>query len=61
MYTELVMEAAGKKVTVKHIDGPLGVRGRNSDTSLLKKNLTGRRRNRLRMGLQKRMHGLMNR
>ena len=23
------MEIAGKKLTIKHIDGPLGVRGRN--------------------------------
>jgi len=28
---ELVREIAGKKLTIKHIEGPLGVRGRNSD------------------------------
>lgn len=33
---EMVMGIAGKKVSMKHIDGPLGVRGRNSDNTLIK-------------------------
>lgn len=36
---EIVMEVARKKVTIKHISGPLGVRGRNSDNRLIKKEL----------------------
>ncbi len=32
---EIAMEIAGKKITVKHIPGPLGVRGRNSDNNLI--------------------------
>ncbi len=36
---EMVMEIAGKKVKIKHIPGPLGVRGRNSDNRLIKKKL----------------------
>ena len=28
--------SAGKQVTIRHIDGPLGVRGRNSDNRLIK-------------------------
>jgi len=36
---EIVMEVAGKKVTLKHIEGPLGVRGRNSDNKLIKEKL----------------------
>ena len=28
---EMVMQIAGKKLAIKHISGPLGVRGRNSD------------------------------
>lgn len=32
----MVMSIAGKKLTVKHIDGPLGVRGRNSDNALMR-------------------------
>jgi len=34
---DLVAQAAGINVTKKHIDGPQGVRGRNSDNSLLRK------------------------
>ena len=36
---EIVMEIAGKKVRLKHIAGPLGVRGRNSDNKLIKEKL----------------------
>jgi GDP-D-mannose 3',5'-epimerase len=32
---EIVSDIAGIKITKKHIDGPQGVRGRNSDNSLL--------------------------
>lgn len=32
---EMIMEIAGKKLTIKHIPGPLGVRGRNSDNRLI--------------------------
>lgn len=35
--TEIVMEVADKKLSLNHIDGPLGVRGRNSDNKLIKK------------------------
>jgi GDP-D-mannose 3', 5'-epimerase len=30
----MIMVIANKRLTIKHIDGPLGVRGRNSDNSL---------------------------
>ncbi len=36
---ELVMEVAGKKVSLKHVPGPLGVRGRNSDNRMIKEKL----------------------
>ncbi len=36
---EMVMEISGKKLTLKHISGPLGVRGRNSDNRLIFKKL----------------------
>jgi hypothetical protein len=29
------MQIAGKKLAIKHISGPLGVRGRNSDNRLV--------------------------
>ena len=35
----VIMEIAGKKVTVKHVPGPQGVRGRNSDNALIRKEL----------------------
>jgi len=35
----LVMNIAGKKLKIRHIKGPLGVRGRNSDNHLIRKKL----------------------
>jgi nucleoside-diphosphate-sugar epimerase len=32
---EMAMDIAGKHLTIKHIPGPLGVRGRNSDNNLI--------------------------
>ena len=37
---ELAMDIAEKKLTIKHIEGPLGVRGRNSDNLLIQKELS---------------------
>lgn len=36
---ERVMEIAGKHLSIKHIEGPLGVRGRNSDNRLINERL----------------------
>ena len=36
---DIAMEIAGKKLFKKHIDGPLGVRGRNSDNKLFKEKM----------------------
>lgn len=36
---EMTMEIAGKTLSIKHIPGPLGVRGRNSDNRLIKEKL----------------------
>jgi GDP-D-mannose 3', 5'-epimerase len=35
----MIMEIAGKKQSIKHIAGPLGVRGRNSDNKMMKEKL----------------------
>lgn len=35
----MIMEIAGKKVLIKHIPGPLGVRGRNSDNKVIREKL----------------------
>ena len=36
---EVAAKAAGKAIEIKHIDGPLGVRGRNSDNALIQDEL----------------------
>ena len=35
----IVAEVANKEITPKHIDGPLGVRGRNSNNNLIREKL----------------------
>jgi GDP-D-mannose 3', 5'-epimerase len=49
----MIMEIAGKKLRVKHIPGPLGVRGRNSDNKLAKAVLGWEPSISLRKGLEK--------
>lgn len=36
---EMAMRIGGKKLSINHIDGPLGVRGRNSDNKLIREKL----------------------
>jgi GDP-D-mannose 3', 5'-epimerase len=36
---EIIMKIANKKIAINHIDGPLGVRGRNSDNKLIRDKL----------------------
>jgi|TARA_B100001971_G_C17895875_1_gene385468 nucleoside-diphosphate-sugar epimerase len=50
---EMAMEIAGKKLSINHIPGPLGVRGRNSDNKLIKKELGWEPNYLLRKGLEK--------
>ena len=38
----MVASASNKRISIKHIDGPLGVRGRNSDNELIFKKLAWR-------------------
>jgi nucleoside-diphosphate-sugar epimerase len=49
----MVMDIAGKKLDIKHIEGPQGVRGRNSDNKLIEKKLGWRPAKPLRDGLEK--------
>ncbi|MEK7376823.1 MAG: NAD-dependent epimerase/dehydratase family protein [Candidatus Margulisiibacteriota bacterium] len=51
--SEMVMEIAGKKLTKKHIKGPLGVRGRNSDNRLIREKLNWAPNKPLKDGLSK--------
>jgi len=50
---ELAMEIAGKRLSVRHVQGPLGVRGRNSDNRLISERLGWRPARPLREGLEK--------
>ncbi len=50
---EYIGKIAGKTFTIKHIDGPLGVRGRNSDNRLIKEKLGWEPDFSLRKGLAK--------
>jgi len=50
---EIVMSAAGKKLGLNHISGPLGVRGRNSDNRLISEKLNWKPSRPLREGLEK--------
>jgi GDP-D-mannose 3', 5'-epimerase len=50
---ELVMQVAGKKVSIRHIKGPLGVRGRTSDNLLIFAKLGWRPSRPLTEGLKK--------
>ncbi len=49
---EMVMEIAGKQLQLRHVEGPLGVRGRNSDNALIAQQLGWQPRYSLREGLQ---------
>jgi nucleoside-diphosphate-sugar epimerase len=50
---EIVMSIAGKRLSIRHIPGPLGVRGRNSDNRLISEKLGWRPSRPLREGLEK--------
>lgn len=49
---EMAMEIAGKRVNLKHIPGPIGVRGRNSDNNLIFEKLGWRPTRPLREGME---------
>jgi GDP-D-mannose 3', 5'-epimerase len=50
---EIIMDIAGKKVSFKHIEGPLGVRGRNSDNRFINQRLSWKPSQPLAEGLKK--------
>ncbi len=47
----MAMEIAGKRLSIRHIDGPLGVRGRNSDNRLIEEKLGWKPTEPLRVGM----------
>ena len=50
---EMVLDIANKEMEIKHIDGPLGVRGRTSDNKLLQSKLDWEYTMSLKTGLEK--------
>ncbi|HEY7337651.1 MAG TPA: NAD-dependent epimerase/dehydratase family protein [Bryobacteraceae bacterium] len=50
---KMVREIAHKRLRIRHVDGPLGVRGRNSDNRLIEEQLGWRPSRPLREGLEK--------
>jgi GDP-D-mannose 3',5'-epimerase len=53
---EMVIGIAGKEVSLNHIEGPLGVRGRNSDNKLIAEKLGWAPSRPLKDGLEKTYH-----
>ena len=49
----MTMNIAGKTLSIEHIPGPLGVRGRNSDNNLIYEKLEWKPTRKLKDGLQK--------
>jgi len=50
---EMAMSIAGKKLSIRHIEGPQGVRGRNSDNRLIRERLGWAPSRPLREGMEK--------
>jgi len=57
---KMVMQISGKKLKIKHVKGPLGVRGRNSDNKLIRRKLHWAPRQPLRVGMEKTYHWIDN-
>lgn len=49
---QLAMDIAGKKLRIRHVPGPLGVRGRNSDNRLIQERLGWKPTRTLREGME---------
>jgi nucleoside-diphosphate-sugar epimerase len=52
----LAMEIAGKKLSIRHVPGPQGVRGRRSHNGLIYEKLKWKPSSRLRDGLESTYH-----
>jgi nucleoside-diphosphate-sugar epimerase len=50
---EMAAEIAGKKITIHHIPGPTGVRGRNSENTMIREKLGWAPSKPLRLGMEK--------
>lgn len=50
---KMIIKISGKKLKIKHIKGPTGVRGRNSDNALLRLKLKWEPKQKLELGIKK--------
>ncbi len=50
--TKMVIDISGKKLNIKHVPGPLGVKGRNSHNELIRKKLNWQPTMKLKDGMQ---------
>jgi GDP-D-mannose 3', 5'-epimerase len=55
-FARMAIEISGKSLTIKNIEGPTGVRGRNSDNRLIKEKLGWEPSHSLREGMEKTYH-----
>ncbi len=51
--TQMIIDISGKKLTIKNIEGPLGVRGRNSDNKLYREKIGWEPSQPLKIGIEK--------
>jgi GDP-D-mannose 3',5'-epimerase len=51
-FAKMAIDISGKKLSIKNIEGPMGVRGRNSDNSLIKNKLNWSPSSPLRKGME---------
>ncbi len=49
---QMIIDISGKKITLKHVEGPQGVRGRSSDNKLIQKKLKWKPKGKLLAGLK---------
>lgn len=58
-FTKMVIDISGKNLTIKNVDGPLGVKGRNSDNKLIQEKLGWAPSDPLRKGVEKTYHWIV--
>jgi len=49
----MIIKISNKKLSIKHISGPVGVRGRNSDNKLIREKLGWEPKQSLKIGMEK--------
>lgn len=55
-FTKMIIDISGKQLNIKHIEGPMGVRGRNSDNDLIRDHLKWEPKLSLRQGIEQLYH-----